>query len=204
MINPKAIQNLLVTSRNHSQSTQMNQVSTKVMNYDTNIWVTLTDIRLSMSISWMHRKTTPDSPSPSMSMSSCLHTTLHSLRRNEHIQMFSIECFTLQSQHLMTLEALNSSEAITKKNWYWILCGHGPSSEVERHTQPGSQPNVISLPSYSSGPIYRIGYIKLKLVTHGQKSILLFAAPAPTLESLKLLVVVGSESNLSVVQEVGR
>ena len=98
MTNPKAIQNLLVTSRNISQSTQMNQVLAKVMNSDTNIRVTLTDIRLSMSISWMHRKTAPDSPSPSMSMSSCIHTTLHSLRRNEHIQMFSNECFTLQSQ----------------------------------------------------------------------------------------------------------
>lgn len=85
MTNLKSIQNLLVTSRNHSQSTQMNQVDevlAKVMNYATNIQ--LTDIRLSMSISWMHRKTAPDSPSPSMSMSSCIHTPQLSLR-NEHI-----------------------------------------------------------------------------------------------------------------------
>ena len=34
------------------------------------------------------------------------------------------------------------------------LCGHGPSSVVYRHMQPGSQP--ISIPSYSCGLLHII------------------------------------------------
>lgn len=43
-------------------------------------WFVLTDIRLSMSISWMQRNTAPANPSPSMSINSCNNATLIEVR----------------------------------------------------------------------------------------------------------------------------
>lgn len=46
-----------------------------------------------------------------------------------------------------------------------ILCGHGASSVVKRHTQLGSQlPNAILLPSYPCGHFYTINQKKARVV----------------------------------------